>query len=40
MKDADLILTNGIVVTGEGVRLPDIAVQGMKIVVNGSPRQH
>ena len=39
MKDADLILTNGIVVTGEGVRRADIAVQGRRSSPMASPRQ-
>ena len=35
----DLILTNGIIVTIEGMRRADVAVQGEKIVANGSPRE-
>jgi dihydropyrimidinase len=40
MMESDLILTNGIVVTGEGMRRADVAVQGEKIaaVADGLPR--
>ncbi len=41
MQKSDLILTNGIVVTGEGMRRADVAVQGEKIVAvaEGLPRE-
>jgi hypothetical protein len=39
MEDADLVLINGIVVTREGMRRADVAVQGRRIVASGSPRE-